>query len=155
MKINRPEKIFLKLQNISMSNSNKFFSSLSLDYDYHSPKALTIHYVQKKYWKICAWLTSGCLMHNDIKFKLKGGNRFKKGFLKWFSWFFYNKGMNIIYLYFVNILYIYLRRNCEIFEFFFFRNMEDIGCCPSNVTNGTFVHSGSHRFYLKSIRFKI
>ena len=37
-----------------------------------------------------------------------------------FMIFFDNKGMNIIYLYFVKILYIYLRRNCEIFNFFFF-----------------------------------
>ena len=66
---------------------------------------------------------------------LKGVNRFKKGFFKMiFMIFFDNKGMNIIYLYFVKILYIYLRRNCEIFKFFFLRNMEDIGCCPSNVT---------------------
>ena len=55
-------------------------------------------------------------------------------FLMIFMIFFDNKGMNIIYLYFVNILCIYLRRNCEIFKFFFLRNMEDIGCCPSNVT---------------------
>ena len=51
---------------------------------------------------------------------IKGGNRFKKGvFLMIFMIFFDNKGMNIIYLYFVNILYIYLRINCEIFKFFF------------------------------------
>ena len=36
-----------------------------------------------------------------------------------FMIFFDHKGMNIIYLYFVNILYIYLRRNCQIVKFFF------------------------------------
>ena len=53
--------------------------------------------------------------------QIKGGNRFKKGFfLTIFMIFFYNKGMNIISLYFVNIFYIYLRRNCEHFQIFFF-----------------------------------
>ena len=65
----------------------------------------------------------------------KGGNRFKKGsFLMIFMIFFYNKGMNIIYLYFVNILYVYLKRNCEIFKFFFWETWKISASCPSNVT---------------------
>ena len=71
--------------------------------------------------------------------------------------FFYNKGMNIIYLYFVNILYRYLRKNCEIFKFFFFekRKISAAAHQTSLFEVGTFVHSGNHRFYLKSIRFQI
>ena len=50
---------------------------------------------------------------------LRGEIGLRRVFLMIFMIFFDNKGMNIIYLYFVNILYIYLRRNCEIFKFFF------------------------------------
>ena len=39
-----------------------------------------------------------------------------------FMIFFDNKGMNIIYLDVVKILYMYLRRICEIFKFFFLTN---------------------------------
>ena len=90
--------------------------------------SLILHCIMffENYYFLCQNILSGIF---------KGGNRFKKGFfLMIFMIFFDNKGMNIIYLYFVNILYIYLRRNCEIFKFFFLRNMEDIGCCPSNVS---------------------
>ena len=71
--------------------------------------------------------------------------------------FFLNKGINIIYLYFVNILYIYLRRNCEIFKFFFSETWKISAAAhqTSLFEVGTFVHSGSHIFYLKSIRFQI
>ena len=59
-------------------------------------------------------------MHTIAGQVIKGGNRFKKGFFKMiFMIFFDNKQMNIIYSYFVTILYIYLSGNCEIFKFFF------------------------------------
>ena len=86
---------------------------------------------------ICYRVTAAANLKNVVlrKTRLRGEIGLRRGFFKMiFMIFFFNKGMNINYLYFVNILYIYLKRNCEICNFFFLRNMEDIGCCPSNVT---------------------
>ena len=66
---------------------------------------------------------------------LRGAIGLRRGFFSMiFMIFFDNKGSNVIHSNFVNILYIYSRRNCEIKKFFFLRNMEDTGCCASNVT---------------------
>ena len=111
--------------------------------------SMNAHY---SFWKF--WIR----MLNLKSSLIKGGNRFKKGFFKMiFMIFFDNKEMNIIYLYFVNILYIYLRRNCEILKFFFWKTWKISAAAhqTSLFEVGTFVHSGSHRFYLNSIRFQI
>ena len=91
-------------------------------------------------------------------FGLRGEIVLRRVFLKMiFIIFFDNKGMNIIYLCFVNILYIYLRRNCEIFNFFFIETWKISAAAhqPSLFEIGTFVHSGSHSFYLKPIRLTL
>ena len=70
---------------------------------------------------------------------LRGEIGLRMGFFKWFSWFFFDdNGMNIIPLYFVNILFIYLRRNCEIFKFFFWETWKILA-------------AAHHCHYLKSV----
>ena len=94
---------------------SRCFSIGSVSFYFHRLKIINVRNknTQKREANVSSTYGGPLQCHN-----LRGEIGLRRGFLNDFHDYFDNKGMNIIYLYFVNIL-IYLRRNCKIFKFFF------------------------------------